>query len=48
MKRGETSGRSDDNETTIAKRIETFHQTNQPLVDYYCQQRKLYTASIML
>jgi len=44
MKRGETSGRSDDNEATVMKRIDTFHDNNQPIVDYYNKQRKLCTV----
>lgn len=35
MKRGETSGRVDDNEETIKKRLVTFHESTQPVVDHY-------------
>jgi len=41
MKRGESSGRSDDNEETVANRIQTFHANNQPVIDYYNKRRKL-------
>ncbi|XP_077527592.1 adenylate kinase 1 [Haemaphysalis longicornis] len=35
MKRGETSGRVDDNEETIAKRIKTFHDESEPVLEKY-------------
>jgi len=35
MNRGLTSGRVDDNEETIRKRLETFHQHSLPVVNYY-------------
>ena len=41
MHRGETSGRSDDNEATVMKRIDTFHANNQPVVDFYKKRKKL-------
>ena len=41
MKRGESSGRVDDNEETIKKRLQTFHDVTQPVVDYYDKQGKL-------
>ena len=41
LKRGETSGRSDDNEETIAKRVATFHEVSEPVIDYYRQKDKL-------
>ncbi|CAF1268752.1 unnamed protein product [Rotaria sordida] len=43
LKRGETSGRIDDNEETIEKRLVTFHQETQPILDYYGKQGKLIT-----
>jgi hypothetical protein len=41
MKRGESSGRVDDNEETIKKRLQTFHEVTQPVIDYYDKQGKL-------
>ena len=35
LKRGETSGRSDDNEKTILKRFETYNKETMQVVDYY-------------
>jgi adenylate kinase family enzyme len=43
IKRGETSGRIDDNEETIAKRLVTFHEETQPILGYYGKQGKLVT-----
>lgn len=41
MKRAETSGRVDDNEETILKRLKTFHQHSQPVINYYAAQNKV-------
>lgn len=41
LKRGESSGRVDDNEETIAKRLDTFHKCTQPVIDYYDKAGKL-------
>jgi adenylate kinase family enzyme len=35
MKRAESSGREDDNEDTILKRVDTYLETSEPVVDYY-------------
>jgi adenylate kinase family enzyme len=35
MKRAETSGREDDNEDTIKKRVENYFETSAPVVEYY-------------
>jgi UMP-CMP kinase len=35
LKRGETSGRADDNEESIKKRFRTFVETSMPVVEYY-------------
>jgi len=40
LKRAETSGRVDDNEETIKKRLKTFHNLTQPVIDYYASQGK--------
>ena len=39
--RGATSGRSDDNEEVIAKRIKEYHSKTQPVASYYNEQGKL-------
>src|ERR1700761_3258236 len=39
--RGETSGRSDDNEEVIVKRIKEYHQKTQPVASYYDEQGKM-------
>lgn len=41
VKRGLMSGRSDDNEATIKKRIEVYHNLTAPLKEFY-QERGLY------
>ncbi|XP_062593112.1 adenylate kinase isoenzyme 5-like [Saccostrea cucullata] len=41
LKRGETSGRVDDNEETIKKRLKTFHNQTKPVIDYYSKQDKV-------
>jgi UMP-CMP kinase len=35
LKRGETSGRVDDNEESIKKRFKTFHETSFPVIEFY-------------
>lgn len=35
MKRAETSGREDDNEDTIKKRVDNYFETSAPVVEYY-------------
>ncbi|XP_075691368.1 adenylate kinase isoenzyme 1 isoform X1 [Rhinoderma darwinii] len=35
MKRGETSGRADDNEATIKKRLETYYKATEPVIALY-------------
>ena len=35
MKRAESSGKEDDNEDTINKRVETYLETTEPVIDYY-------------
>lgn len=41
LKRGETSGRADDNLETIKNRLKTFHETTTPVCDHYDAQGKL-------
>ncbi|XP_056396430.1 adenylate kinase isoenzyme 1 isoform X4 [Hyla sarda] len=35
LKRGETSGRADDNEETIKKRLETYYKATEPVIALY-------------
>lgn len=42
LKRAETSGRVDDNEETIKKRLKTFHNLTQPVIDHYDKQSKVH------
>ncbi len=37
LKRGQVSGRSDDNTETIKQRIQVYHRNTEPLMDYYKQ-----------
>jgi len=41
LKRAETSGRVDDNEETIKKRLKTFHDHTTPVIDHYAKQNKV-------
>ena len=45
LKRGESSGRVDDNEDTIRKRLQTFHKHTKPVVEYYEKEGKLHRIS---
>ncbi len=38
IKRGQESGRADDNEETIKKRLVVYHQQTQPLIAWYKQE----------
>lgn len=38
IKRGQESGRADDNEETIKKRLVVYHQQTQPLIEWYKQE----------
>ncbi len=44
VKRGETSGRADDNEETINKRIVEYENKTRPVAQYYASQDKFYTV----
>ncbi|KAI8052468.1 adenylate kinase-domain-containing protein, partial [Syncephalis plumigaleata] len=46
LKRGETSGREDDNAETIAKRLDTFNRLTQPVIDHYARLDRVHTVSI--
>ncbi len=41
LKRGQLSGRSDDNGQTIKSRLHVYHQQTEPLKQYYAEQNKL-------
>lgn len=41
LKRGETSGRSDDNIASIKKRFTTFQKESMPVIEYYNKQSKV-------
>ncbi|XP_052220211.1 adenylate kinase isoenzyme 5-like isoform X2 [Dreissena polymorpha] len=45
MERGKTSGRVDDNEQTIKKRLQTFHNQTQPVIDHYTGKNKVVKIS---
>ena len=45
LHRGETSGRSDDNEEAIVKRFKTFVETSMPVVNYFDKQGKVIKVS---
>merc|ERR1711993_217929 len=38
LKRAETSGRADDNEETIKKRLVTFHEHSEPVIKHYASK----------
>jgi len=41
LKRGETSGREDDNEESIKKRFQTYKDTTMPVIEYYTKLGKV-------
>ncbi|XP_039269845.2 uncharacterized protein LOC120344616 [Styela clava] len=41
LKRAETSGRADDNEETIRKRLKTFVESTEPVISHYEKQQKV-------
>jgi len=43
--RGKTSGRIDDNEETIKKRLHTFKETSFPVIEYYQKQNRVKAVS---
>ena len=47
LKRGETSGRVDDNEETIKKRLQTFHNQTKPVIDYYSKQDVFQVCAVL-
>ena len=40
IKRGKDSGRADDNEETIKKRLHVYHTQTAPLIDWYKNEKK--------
>ena len=42
LKRAESSGRVDDNEETIKKRLETFFEQTLPVVQHYEEKGKMH------
>lgn len=40
INRGKESGRADDNEETIKKRLKVFHEQTSPLKEYYKKEKK--------
>ena len=40
IKRGKDSGRADDNEETIIKRLHVYHSQTAPLIDWYKNEKK--------
>lgn len=40
IKRGKDSGRADDNEETIKKRLNVYHSQTAPLIDWYKKEEK--------
>lgn len=41
LKRGETSGREDDNEESIKKRFQVYKETTMPVIEYYEKLQKV-------
>lgn len=41
LNRGKTSGRSDDNEETIRKRLYVFNEHSKPVIDHYSKLNKV-------
>jgi len=44
VKRGETSGRTDDNEETARKRIDVYNKETSPVANYYKEQDKYFAV----
>jgi UMP-CMP kinase len=45
LKRGETSGRADDNAESIKKRFKTFVETSMPVVEYFEKEDRVVKVS---
>lgn len=51
LKRGETSGRSDDNEETIKKRLDLYYKATEPVIAFYEGRgivRKVCTTALLV
>ncbi|KAG8222965.1 hypothetical protein J437_LFUL000260 [Ladona fulva] len=46
LSRGKSSGRVDDNEETIGKRLRTFHEHSAPVVSHYQQKCKTFSGEL--
>ena len=46
LKRGETSGRADDNEETIMSRFSTFREFTAPVIEYYENRGKAHKVNL--
>ena len=46
LKRGETSERVDDNLESIRKRLQTFQDQTQPVIDHYQQQHRVRKVAV--
>ncbi|KAK9174508.1 UMP-CMP kinase family protein [Cryptosporidium meleagridis] len=44
LHRGETSGRVDDNEETIVKRLKVYHEETTPIIEYFKNSNKCFTV----
>lgn len=42
LERGKTSGRSDDNQVTISKRLKVFNDQTKEVINFYEKQGKLH------
>lgn len=45
LNRGKTSGRADDNEETIKKRLEVYHAQTQPVATYYLHRKNYFAVN---
>ena len=45
INRGKTSGRTDDNEETIKKRLQVYHEQTQPVATYYLHQHNYFAIN---
>ena len=47
IKRGKDSGRADDNEETIKKRLHVYHSQTAPLIDWYKNEKKYQHINVL-
>lgn len=45
INRGKTSGRADDNEETIRKRLDVYHQQTKPVATYYLHENNYFAIN---